>query len=1296
MDSSQELSPSPSTSSKGFKGALVKARNNLKNDTAVRSSSQGDYDGERGGVRNSVDSLIDRARNSRVSSVDDGLPSGPSNLSKLVPGRTKKKQKRLDEAKQALKEAEGDRGRSADDQTATAAIPQQATENRSRSTLGEGEGSLSINDSDPESPEDSRPFLATHNSHIGYLTSTSPLIKTTNTEGLPEEQTGDSLDFQNPQYQKSNTLPPSTNDSTASLNLTPQHAATFSTRRGSSPGGSRSRGVSPGARIKDVLTLGSRKKDGSPPKSPGKNPQASLSNLSLGDQVRRKFKPKSVDMGQASEASDGVPSISVLDANASEKHLPKVDTHPSTPTSAGLQAPETLVTPPTPEDQRRNLPDSPTKQSRPSSASAVGSNIVVSPSGNMISHRRIRSDTGSTIPSKLSQAMPPPMTPMPEESRTPGGTARTTSQSSASIGFFSSVFSAAQNMTSTLTNTIGNPTRSRSSTETNEEGNAPFLPEQMSSVPKENDEKVKHEVKPLAIHTLGSGDLSLSHLGFGTESPANANAPNGAAFNGENEHPDILVQQDEAASRVDDASAARAVSAAYTEKSLGETPVAEDVSSIRRVKPAYAASIETGEKTPPTGSIFEGNDSIRRSGSVRSRVGSRVRKHRNSSSATGNTISTAALAGAALGNSAGAKPGGFTVASKKRNREFHQSFRSVPEDDYLIEDYSCALQREIILAGRIYISEGHICFFSNILGWVTTLVISFSEVVSMEKEYTAVVFPNAIAIQTLHARHTFRSLLSREATYELLIGIWKLSHPNLKSSVNGARLDSGTGDKTEKVDPSGSDEVSEATDELEDLDEEDQEEEEEEGTGSLTENGGGSLAGSLGDDKAATRKASAMGIAAGAAAVPGPTASEPKAAAGAAAASAASTDFPGPATHAVTECPDQASHYDKALADEIIQAPLGKVYSMTFGAASGGFMSKWLVDDMKCTDLQFEHDGKGLTDETKSRSMSYIKPLYAPIGPKSTKCLVTESLDFMDLEKAVSVTASTQTPDVPSGNVFVTKTHFCFMWAPGNATRVIMNYTIEWTGKSWLKGPIEKGATDGQTTYCNDLVKGLRAGVSAKAQRTTTGLTKKTKGGKKRLRSASSTSKTATIGPSTASKPILQSSWGPLEPIRPILSPVTDILAPLITSNVVIAFLLIIMLFNYLRSPKQSQLGYPSTLQRSADRVAAFEELWRREESDLWDWLDARVGGVQGNFNEREQGRRAGRQKPLKDKKMGDREMQEAIRVTEEKLSLLKRSMDDGGGEAVSEKGGIMIQSKLGFRGLVGTVWDKAYSCLAF
>lgn len=79
---------------------------------------------------------------------------------------------------------------------------------------------------------------------------------------------------------------------------------------------------------------------------------------------------------------------------------------------------------------------------------------------------------------------------------------------------------------------------------------------------------------------------------------------------------------------------------------------------------------------------------------------------------------------------------GFAVASNKRNADFHELFPTIPEGDYLIEgesgvvsppfttysimaDYGCALQREILIQGRLYISENHICFHANIFGWIT-------------------------------------------------------------------------------------------------------------------------------------------------------------------------------------------------------------------------------------------------------------------------------------------------------------------------------------------------------------------------------------------------------------------------------------------------------------------------------------------------------------------------------------------------------------------------------------------------
>ena len=1060
--------------------------------------------------------------------------------------------------------------------------------------------------------------------------------------------------------------------------------------------GSRSRGVSPGARIKDVFTVGSKKKDSSPPKSPDR---ASVVSSGSGNALQAFFskdKRNSINLGRSSRASDSKESVAsnVQSPSASLRDIPTIVTTPHTPTSASLEPPETHVTPPTPVDQRRDVPNTPPSTTKAGGATAKNSNAAAS-SGNTIAHRRVRSDSGTLASSKLSNVMSAPLTPMAEE-KTPGG--RSPSQGSQTGGFFSSVFSAAQNAANQLSSTIGsNPTRSRSSTQTIEEDGDEQTDEVTAVVA---EDAPLNEQKRLAVETLGAGDLSLSHLGISVESPP---ANNGSATTpphvvSENGHEGSMVQREEAAAQAENASAARAVSQAYSLKSKEEntsTPVAEDVTPVVRPRSVYESSIVTGDKTPPNGSMYEGNHGFRRSGSVRSRVGTIAKRHRNSSSATGGTIAAAIAAGnAALSNPTASgsttKPTGFAVASKKRNRDFHQLFRSVPEDDYLIEDYSCALQRDIILAGRMYISEGHICFSSNILGWVTTLIISFDEIVSVEKENTVMVLPNAIAIQTLHARQTFRSLLSREGTYDLIIGIWKINHPSLKSSLNGVRLEGGTGDKTEKVDPSGSDEASEVSDEDEEVYDED---EDDEGTGSFTEVPEGSVAGSeLAIDqqsKAVTRKASAMGVAAGAAAGGGPTPSESKAGEKAAAASAASADFPGPATHAPTECTDGVSHYERPLQDDIIPAPLGKVYSMTFGAASGGFMAKWLMDEIKVTDLTMEDDKKGLSEEIKTRSYSYIKPLSAPIGPKTTKCVVTETLEFFDLERAVSITQSTQTPDVPSGNVFATKTHFCLMWAPGNATRMVINFTIEWTGKSWLKGrsthrtthgilkadiavtgPIEKGANEGQTTYCNDLVKALKVGVTSRPR---AGSKLKSKG-KRRKGDAdpARTSPASVKAVATGAQP-KDSSWGLFEPLHGVLGPVVDIFSPMISSNMVIGFLLVIILINWFRGPRSSASSNSLTYIPTAQKVAAYEEIWRREESDLWAWLEERVD-MQGvaypgsNDNEavtqarrqREQTLRSkGLRSKLEDLKMSEREVDHAIMVTEQKLAVLKRAVNE-------------------------------------
>ena len=579
------------------------------------------------------------------------------------------------------------------------------------------------------------------------------------------------------------------------------------------------------------------------------------------------------------------------------------------------------------------------------------------------------------------------------------------------------------------------------------------------------DEKTGSEEPALA--TLGTGNLSLTHLGIteGSRDPS-AMATKTETI-GDYNRSRSSTQNDSLTARSEEASAAEAVSAAYSKPSSDNSVPLTDDRTARPRSIASTVDVASGDATPPrTVTNDTVGSSIIRSGSVRSKISGPKKRGRNSSGATGGAIAVAlsashsALAHPASGLS-DRRPTGFAVASSKRNKEFHQTFRSVPEDDYLVEDYSAALQREILLQGRFYVSEKHICFSSNILGWVTNLVISFDEVVAMEKKSTAMIFPNAIIIQTLHAKHVFASFMNRDPTYDILISIWKVGHPNLKSSDGGHTLDENADEKVELAESpeSGADSGDDSED-----DEDGQSDEHGDAasdTGAHTMSAAGSEAGDTVRVVSTKPPQPILPSATGPNVVVGKIAE----ALPAAAASAIVSDFPGPVTHAPSECTDQDSHYDKIALDTTIPAPLGKVHSMMFGALSGSTMKRFLVDDQKSTDLQLDDDKKGLGDESKTLSYSYIKPLSGSIGPKQTKCIVTSVLDAFELERAVSVTCSTQTPDVPSGNVFVTKTRYCLMWGPGNTTRILMTCTVEWSGKSWIKGdPIGRIATVEEST----------------------------------------------------------------------------------------------------------------------------------------------------------------------------------------------------------------------------------------
>ncbi|XP_018582497.2 protein Aster-A isoform X4 [Scleropages formosus] len=110
---------------------------------------------------------------------------------------------------------------------------------------------------------------------------------------------------------------------------------------------------------------------------------------------------------------------------------------------------------------------------------------------------------------------------------------------------------------------------------------------------------------------------------------------------------------------------------------------------------------------------------------------------------------------------------------KQRNEDFRKLFKKLPDTERLIVDYSCALQKDILLQGRLYLSENWLCFYSNIFRWETTITIPLKDVTNLTKEKTAKLIPNAIQISTEHDKHFFTSFGARDRSYMMIFRLWQ-------------------------------------------------------------------------------------------------------------------------------------------------------------------------------------------------------------------------------------------------------------------------------------------------------------------------------------------------------------------------------------------------------------------------------------------------------------------------------------------------------------------------------------------
>lgn len=604
---------------------------------------------------------------------------------------------------------------------------------------------------------------------------------------------------------------------------------------------------------------------------------------------------------------------------------------------------------------------------------------------------------------------------------------------------------------------------------------------------------------------------------------------------------------------------------------------------------------------------------------------------------------------------------GLTFASEKANKEFHLAFRDLPSNERLVSDFSCALSREILVHGRMYLSEHYVCFNSSILGWVTNIRIPLQEVIQIEKKSTAKLFPNGMIVRTLHHKYVFASFLSRDSVFKLVTNAWhrvllELADVDPKKVVTtrgrarsrslvtkflleGMESDEENSTNSEEVsnyserDNADTDESSIAENESSDSSIE---------VKAQPENNLLSKDSSIESDKEQAQAQPEGGS------------------------TFRGLPSTGPVTHEPTDIDYTKQSLETFICDETINAPLGVVYLLLFGADSSKYIK--VLKNQK----NFEIDELGIVElskSNKSRHYTYIKPLSGPIGPKQTKCIIDDKLIEYNCEKYILVEQDTATPDVPNGNAFKVKTKMFMSWAANNSTRLYVVTSVEWSGKSWIKGAIEKGSIDGQKESMKLMIETINDFVATAGSKGD----KMDKKKKKRRKSTSSGQRdrpakesTPPVAPPASIFEQLSSLMESIGGVVPIPGIGPRIVGLLISTIAFFLFSLILgLLFRSSSTPLQilslsnmiTQVKINDntyTMIPSVDSYLADRKKKLDTELTLWKWINDRSDG---HIRIESQPESTGNT----DTKLQDysaQELREIVRITQLKLNELSKRLD--------------------------------------
>lgn len=424
----------------------------------------------------------------------------------------------------------------------------------------------------------------------------------------------------------------------------------------------------------------------------------------------------------------------------------------------------------------------------------------------------------------------------------------------------------------------------------------------------------------------------------------------------------------------------------------------------------------------------------------------------------------------------------FHYANAERNSEFHALFKNVPPEDRLLDDFGCALSREFLYQGRIYVSESHLCFSSSLLGWIAKVVTPFKDITYMEKTSTAGLFPNAISIETEKGKTQFNGFISRDSAFSLLKEVWSRAllaqgedeNSEWSPGADHHNTDNGFGSRyTDLVrgngPPSRTSFVSENDSIIEDAirsvddytsfhylnDEnasgEDEEDEYDEDVDEISQKDRSGIV----EEKIGYRL-------------------KPK----------VDYTYDGPYyARETTFRYNPEDNNETILAEVELNAPPGLVFQLIFSEANPSFWHEFFKSQ---DSSQFSHIGRfdqANQEGQHFREFTYAKGLHFPVGPKSTRCVVQETILHLDYADYINVLNITKTPDVPSGGSFSTRTRYMFRWASETTSILQISYWVEWTASSWIKSMVESSCKSGQIAATKDFIELIKKYVADKTEK---------------------------------------------------------------------------------------------------------------------------------------------------------------------------------------------------------------------